>query len=73
MMNLDDNVPYSDPLIEEVRRIRESLSHRFDDDLGKLFNHLRQIEAEHAERVLQPVALSRSAVALPTITQLEHS
>jgi hypothetical protein len=33
-----------DPLIDEVRRIRKSLSDRFDNDVGKLCDYLQHID-----------------------------
>ena len=43
-----------DPLIEDVRKVRRELSHRFGNNVGKLCEHLRTIEAEHASRVMTP-------------------
>ena len=42
------------PNVEEIRRIRAKLSKRFDNDLGKLCEHLRQIETQYRDRVVQP-------------------
>jgi len=33
-----------DPLIDEVRRLRAELSRECDDDLSKLFDHLRRAQ-----------------------------
>jgi hypothetical protein len=38
--------PLPDPIIEETRRIREEISAQFDHDVGKLCEHLREIEAK---------------------------
>ena len=43
-----------DPLIEEVRAIRKELSDRFGNDPARLCAHLREIESQHAERVVRP-------------------
>ena len=49
-----------DPLLDEVRKARAELSAQFGHDLGRLCDHLRQIEARHPKRVLQrPRATSR--------------
>lgn len=42
-----------DPLIDEVRKARAELSAQFGHDLGRLCDHLREIEARHPKRVLQ--------------------
>ncbi len=38
---------YPDPLIDEIRAIRGSISARFDNDIGRLFEYLREVEAEY--------------------------
>jgi hypothetical protein len=51
-------ISIDDPNVEEIRRIRAKLSERFDHDLDKLCEHLRSIEAEYQDRVVQPGQLS---------------
>lgn len=43
-----------DPLIEDVHNVRNALSQRFGNDVAKLCEHLREVEAEHASRVVTP-------------------
>jgi hypothetical protein len=43
-----------DPIVDEVRSIRRELSARFANDVGKLCEHLRQIEAGYSNRLVQP-------------------
>lgn len=42
---------YSDPLIDEVRQRRRELLAKYDNDLGKLFEAARKLQAEHPEKV----------------------
>jgi hypothetical protein len=46
--------PLPDPIIEETRRIREEISAQFDHDVGKLCDHLREIEAQYPDRIWRP-------------------
>jgi hypothetical protein len=46
--------PYPDPLIDEVRQRRRELLAEYGNDLGKLFEAIQKIEAEHPEKVLDP-------------------
>jgi len=41
-----------DPLIDEVRRIRAEISKEYDHDLGKLCDHLREVESEYGGKVV---------------------
>ncbi len=54
MNQLEPEEARRDPLIEDVRRVRNNLSQRFGNDVAKLCEHLREIEAEHASRVVTP-------------------
>lgn len=44
----------SDPLIDEVRRLRRELSAEFGDDIERLAAHLREIE-ERERRAGRPI------------------
>ncbi len=44
--------PRSDPLIEDVRRVRAELSAQFDNDVDKLCEHLRRLESQYSERLV---------------------
>ena len=54
-----------DPIIEDVRRIRQDYAKQFDYDLHALAADLRRHEQEHPERVVtfppKPVRRSRTA------------
>ena len=45
-----------DPNVHEVRAIRARLSARFDDELDRLCDHLRSVEAKY--RVVRPGVIS---------------
>ncbi len=48
------------PIVEEVRRRAAELSARFGDDLRRYAQHLREIEAQHQERVVDQVTVVKS-------------
>ena len=52
----NDDLPHSDPLIEEVRALRRGISERFGNDVDRLCAHLREVQRQHGGRVV-----SRSA------------
>jgi len=43
----------ADPLIAEVRAAREELCARFDNDMEKLYAHLREIENRQKARLVK--------------------
>ena len=51
-------VSMADPNVDEIRAIRAELSARFGNDVGKLCAHLRHVEAQYRDRVVQPGKLS---------------
>ncbi len=44
---------FADPLIDEIRRIRDEISRECDNDLNQLFEELRRIQEQHREKVLR--------------------
>jgi len=54
----------ADPIVEEVRKLREEYASRLNDDLEAIFNDLKRIERKRAltvlrlrpKRVAKPVA-----------------
>ena len=44
----------SDPLIDEVRAIREEISNRFGNDVERLCEHLREVEKAHTGPLIRP-------------------
>ena len=41
-----------DPIVEEIRRVRESLLARYDGDLGKYVDHLIAEQAKDSDRLV---------------------
>ena len=56
----EERQEYSDPLIDEVRQRRRELFARYDNDLRKLGEVIRQRQAERPERVVDRRGRSRS-------------
>jgi hypothetical protein len=50
-------------IVEEVRRRRSELSAQYGHDLRKYVEHLRQIQAENASRVVSQRTVVRSTTA----------
>lgn len=38
----------NDPLIEEIRAIRKKISDRFDNDVDRLLDHLKEVERAYS-------------------------
>ena len=49
---IQEKQSYTDPLIDEVRQRRQELFARYGYDLRRLFEAVRQIEAEHPEKIV---------------------
>jgi len=47
------------PIVEEVRRRAHAISARYDHDLEKYAEHLREIEKQNDERVVNQVTVVR--------------
>jgi hypothetical protein len=48
----NDNSSPPDPLIDEVRAVRRSISERFGNDVNQLWAHLREVQRVHQARVV---------------------
>ena len=44
----------TDPLIEEIREVRRKISEELGNDIGRLCDHLRQIEDKEKSRLVHP-------------------
>ncbi|HUW63355.1 MAG TPA: hypothetical protein VMW83_01455 [Spirochaetia bacterium] len=44
-------MPYDDPIVEEVRKTRQIIFEKFDYDLRKYMDYLREEEQKHPERL----------------------
>jgi phosphoserine phosphatase len=51
------------PIVEEVRRRRMEISARFDHDLEKYAAHLKEVERQYADRVVNQVTVIRAPSA----------
>lgn len=58
---MNERVPkhVGDPLIDEVRAIRRAILEEHGNDLRKLVDHLREIERQHVDRLVNPADLAR--------------
>lgn len=45
------------PIVDEVRRRRHEISERFGHDLMRYAEHLKEIEAQHRDRVVSQVTV----------------
>ena len=45
----------SDPIVDEIHRIREKLLEEHGGDLGKYMERLKDLEKEHPERLAAPM------------------
>jgi len=54
MMSSNQQAPgRPDPLVDEVRTMRRTISEELGQDVGRLCEHLRHLEAAHRDRVVQ--------------------
>ena len=44
----------SDPILREVYKAKDKLSKQYAGDVHGLFEHLRELEKEHPERMVYP-------------------
>jgi len=47
-----------DPLIDDVRTIRQTISEQFGNDIDRLCDHLQALERQHPERLAKPTVPS---------------
>jgi hypothetical protein len=43
---------HEDPIVAETRRLREEMMNEVGNDLDRLFDYLKQREAQHPERLV---------------------
>ena len=48
------------PIVEEVRERRRQISERYDHDLNKYFEHLREVQQQYRDRLVDQVTVVRS-------------
>lgn len=52
-MSSQQQLPRPDPLIDEVRRIRKEISDAHGNDVGRLCEHLQEVQRQYADRVVR--------------------
>ena len=50
---------FEDPIVAEVRRVRDELARAFDYDVHRIFADMRQRESEYGDRLVRQPANSR--------------
>lgn len=50
----DDSDASLDPGLEEIRAIKRDIAAQFDNDVGKLIAHLRELQTKYADRLVSP-------------------
>ena len=48
------------PIVEEVRERRRQISEQYDHDLDTYFKHLREIQEQYRDRLVDQVTVVRS-------------
>jgi len=46
---------YNDPIIEDVRNVREKLFKKYDFDLKKFLKHIREEDKRHPESIAKDI------------------
>ena len=47
------------PIVDDVRRRRGQISTRFGDDLDRYFEHIRELQEQHRDRLVNQIAVVR--------------
>ena len=55
MNHTKEHPSYVDPLVDEVRNVRQAISEMFNHDVDKLCDYFQHIEQQHQERVVKSV------------------
>lgn len=55
------------PIVAEVRQRAMEISARFDHDLDKYAAHLKEIERQYQDRVVNQVTIIRPSSAAPSV------
>ena len=48
------------PIVDDVRRRRGEISSRFGDDLDRYFEHIRKLQEQHPDRLVNQIAVVRA-------------
>ena len=47
---------HSDPILREVHRMKDQFARKYDYDLDKIFDHLREEAKKHPERMVRSIS-----------------
>lgn len=47
------------PIVDDVRRRRGEISTRFGDDLDRYFQHIRELQEQHRDRLVNQITVVR--------------
>jgi hypothetical protein len=47
------------PIVDDVRRRRVEISSRFEDDLDRYFEHIRELQEQHPDRLVNQISIVR--------------
>ena len=65
-----NDMPRADPLIDDVRGVRQSISNRHGNDVDRLYDHLRVVQRQYAGRI---VSRKRPRVGAPALRPLDRA
>ena len=65
-------MPWEDPIVEEVRKVRDAYARRFNYDLDAIYRDLKEKE-RRSGRVVVPCRHKEAAVANPDEDQARES
>ena len=60
---------FKDPIVAEVRRVRETIAAEYDNDIHKLFAHWREREGAHQDRVVKNARNTTQTAAADAASQ----
>lgn len=61
--------PTADPLIDEVRALRRTISDFYGNDVDRLYEHLRDVQCQYASRGVSQKRARGSETRKPTDSQ----
>ena len=65
-------MPWEDPIVEEVRKVRDAYAKRFNYDLDAIYRDLKAKE-RRSGRVVAPCPLQQESAVSPNETQTRES
>jgi hypothetical protein len=65
-------MPWEDPIVEEVRKVRDAYAQRFNYDLDAIYRDLKEKE-RRSGRVVVPCRAKKAVIANPDEAQTRES